>query len=74
MPMIDQRSIYVRNARGEWWIGSGSWSAAFSGRALHFSEEQYAWLDVGRFADDGTHLVEQVDGQWVQVSKTEKER
>lgn len=68
MALIKERSIYIRNSAGEWWVGSGHWSPDFDARALHFSEPRYAWLDVGHFAQAGTELVEErEEGCWYVV-------
>jgi hypothetical protein len=74
MAIIQSRELYVRNSRGEWYVGSGRWSVDRTDRALKFSEPQYAWMDVGRFADGGTALWEEIDGEWKQVSETQNER
>ena len=74
MAIMHAREIRIRNGRGAWYVGSGKWADEFSERVLKYSEPQYAWLDVGRFADDETYLVEEIDGQWIKVSETNSQR
>lgn len=63
--------IFVRNAAGAWWIGSGEWRASPQAdrppvQALKFSSQYYARLDVGRFGDSGTAYLERDSlGQWI---------
>lgn len=62
----EERYVYVRNAEGLWWIGSGVWVLDFGPRVLRFSSIYYASLDVGAFASDGMEYVEQESetGRW----------
>ena len=69
--MVEDREIFVRNALGAWWAGSGLWimppgtiETAAPAKALRFSSVTAARFDVGWARGEVQFMEQDRKGAW----------